>query len=323
MMGVQERVNSFDERLSKIENKKVESKVSKISKFKVSKVSSTNFTHDFSTDEVSEDLKRFQTKLLEEAFNEEYNSRDYHIQHDDMVELRNQLLKISSGLFATNEDDMGPWAFARQYCQLRLQQAEERALENKKKRLLTKIAEQFLSKVKTHQEFEEVESLILQEMDHLTARFDSSVETQEQLVKIDETINRSLEEAAVLLTASNETEKEKKQEKEVENTSEGSEGEAKKVVQDEISMVKSRGNTSEKPHILEVKKKALTDQELILSFVNAKTQKIDMNTLLALPVEQQIRLFVMSGIDEEVATESKFFKANIEHLVRSIERSFQ
>jgi len=233
------------------------------------------------TDTVS-DLKAFQRKLANEAFNEELSLRDYFIKPEDVRIIKERILDMCSEMFERFDESTGPWAAVRKYCKMRLEEAEAIELENKKKRLLANIADNYLSKVKTHQDFSELQSLMLLEISQLTAKYEEPSNSLSQDVKIDDKITRSLSEAAVLLVAKPKEEQEE-------------------VVKETNSKFYNK---------------------LFKAIKDKKTGKLNGDAFMKLTPEQQFWLFRIVGVTEEDLLKPELLSDNLKVLTEFIEADF-
>lgn len=295
----------------------------------------TVFGNDFSGNNAPEALVAFQRKLVDEAFEEELTIKEYCIKPEDVKAVKERILEISNEMFARADEEFGPWAAARAYCRMRLEEAEERELENKKKRLLAQISDNYLSKVKTHKEFEEVQSLILMEVGQLTAKYANNDKSDSQDLMINANISRTLAEAAVLLVA-NPKEEIAAAEEEIDVTEEAT-PEAKQKPE-EVEKVES---TQEKVLKESVKKaqgeaakvsKTVIDikehnkeyyNNLIAKVKLKKSGRFNREAFAKLTANEQFSLLRIAGISEDNLFDETKLQENIEELIKFIEEDFQ
>lgn len=324
MMGSKEREATMEERMAKygmIEKPK------------------TVFANDFSADDVPKALVDFQRKLVSEAFEEELTIKEYCIKPEDVKAVKERILDVSNEMFARAEEEFGPWAAARAYCRMRLEEAEERELENKKKRLLAQIADNYLSKVKTHKEFEEVQSLILMEVGQLTAKYADAGKSDSQDVKINAEISRTLAEAAVLLIANpkeeaavtekvdvteevaiteevapkaEQTVEQKPEVEKVESTQEKVLKETVKRAQNEAAKV-SKTVIDIKEHNKEYYNNLIAKVKL------KKSGKFNREAFIKLTANEQFSLLRIAGISEDNLFDETRLQENIAELIKFIE----
>lgn len=260
--------------------------------------------NDFSTSDVSNDLVAFQRQLLQEAFNEMLSRREYFIKAEDIQETKEKILDVCSEMFSRADKAVGPWEAALAYCKMRLEEAEGKELENKKKRLLANIADNYLSKVKTHQDFAEFQSLILLELGNLTAKYEEKPVCEEDLEpKINEEISRALSEAAVYLIA-----------KPIEKQEEI----VKEVVQEAV------GHKNKSKTVVDIKEhNSKFYNELFKLIKNKESGKLDGDVFMKLKAEEQFGLLRIAGVTEEDLLNPKLLTENIKTLAEFIEADFQ
>lgn len=313
MKGIKEREATVEERMIKYGM--------------TEKAPRTVFGNDFSGDNVPEALVAFQRKLVDEAFEEELTIKEYCIKPEDIKAVKERILEISNEMFARADEEFGPWAAARAYCRMRLEEAEERELENKKKRLLAQISDSYLSKVKTHKEFEEVQSLILMEVGQLTAKYEDTNKSDSKDVKINAEISKTLAEAAVLLIATpkeetkstpepEQTVEQKPEVEKVESTQEKVLKESVKKAQGEAAKV-SKTVIDIKEHNKEYYNNLIAKVKL------KKSGKFNREAFAKLTANEQFSLLRIAGISEDNLFDETKLQENIEELIKFIEEDFQ
>lgn len=264
-------------------------------KKKVKTNESNIFTHELDVAHVTNDLALFQSQLLQEAFNEAYSSREYFISPEEAKQVNVVALEVCSNIFHFADQAEGPWKIALDYCTMRLEEAEQIALENKKKQLLHTISKTYLSKVKTHQDFAEFQSLILMELGNLTAKYEDDTKAEEQGPKINEEITIALSEAAVVLVDAP-TETQEQIEKEAAKT--------KTVIN-----IKEH-NSKYYNHLFKLIK-------------DKKTGKLNGDAFMKLKAEEQFNLLRIVGVSEEDLLNPSLLTKNILQLAEFIEEDFQ
>ena len=313
MKGIKEREATVEERMIKYGM--------------TEKAPRTVFGNDFSGDNVPEALVTFQRKLVDEAFEEELTIKEYCIKPEDVKAVKERILEISNEMFARADEEFGPWAAARAYCRMRLEEAEERELENKKKRLLAQISDSYLSKVKTHKEFEEVQSLILMEIGQLTAKYEDTSKSDSKDVKINAEISKTLAEAAVLLIANQKEEakstpepeqtvEQKPEVEKVESTQEKVLKESVKKAQGEAAKV-SKTVIDIKEHNKEYYNNLIAKVKL------KKSGRFNREAFAKLTANEQFSLLRIAGVSEDNLFDETKLQENIEELIKFIEEDFQ
>lgn len=313
MKGIKEREATVEERMIKYGM--------------TEKAPRTVFGNDFSGDNVPEALVAFQRKLVDEAFEEELTIKEYCIKPEDVKAVKERILEISNEMFARADEEFGPWAAARAYCRMRLEEAEERELENKKKRLLAQISDSYLSKVKTHKEFEEVQSLILMEIGQLTAKYEDTSKSDSKDVKINAEISKTLAEAAVLLIANQKEEakstpepeqtvEQKPEVEKVESTQEKVLKESVKKAQGEAAKV-SKTVIDIKEHNKEYYNNLIAKVKL------KKSGRFNREAFAKLTANEQFSLLRIAGVSEDNLFDETKLQENIEELIKFIEEDFQ
>lgn len=257
---------------------------------------------DLSTETVS-DLVAFQRQLVQEAFNEMLSRREYFIKAEDIQETKERILNVCGELFSRADQEVGPWETALTYCKLRLEEAEEKELDNKKKRLLTTISETYLSKVKTHQDFAEFQSMFLMELGNLTAKYEEKPKEEVQGPKINEEITLALSEAAAIL---------------VEASTETQEQVIKEVVKE---VVQEAAKTKTVINIKEHNSKYYN--HLFKLIKDKKTGKLNGDAFMKLKAEDQFNLLRIIGISEEDLLKPELLIDHIKQLAEFLEEDFQ
>lgn len=258
--------------------------------------------HDFSMSNASEDLTLFQRQLLQEAFNEAYSSREYFIKADAVAAVKERALEVCSNIFYCADQAEGPWKIALDYCKMRLEEAEEKELDNKKKHLLTTISETYLSKVKTHQDFAEFQSMVLMELGNLTAKYEDKLQDEVPGPKINEDIVLALSEAAAVLV-------EEPIEKQEQIVKEAVEEAVKEVAEKTVINIKEY-NSKYYNRLFELIK-------------DKKTGKLNGDVFMKLKAEDQFNLLRIIGISEENLLNPQLLTNHIKQLATFIEEDFQ
>lgn len=264
------------------------------------------FGNDFSASNTSTGLEAFQRKLVDEAFAEELSLREYFIKPEDIRTTKERVLDVCSEMFERSDDSVGPWAAARKYCKMRLEEAEATELENKKKRLLANIADNYLSKVKTHQDFSELQSLMLLDISQLTAKYENPNGSASQEVKINDEISRSLAEAAVLLVAKPKEEQEA-------------------IVKETMKeVVKETKKPAAAKTVIDIKEQnSKFYNKLIKAIKDKKTGKLNGDAFMKLTPDQQFGLLRIAGVSEDDLLKPELLTDHIKVLAEFIETAFQ
>lgn len=313
MKGIKEREATVEERMIKYGM--------------TEKAPRTVFGNDFSGDNVPEALVAFQRKLVDEAFEEELTIKEYCIKPEDVKAVKERILEISNEMFARADEEFGPWAAARAYCRMRLEEAEERELENKKKRLLAQISDSYLSKVKTHKEFEEVQSLILMEIGQLTAKYEDTSKSDSKDVKINAEISKTLAEAAVLLIA-NQKEEAKSTPEPEQTVEQKPEVEKVESTQEKVlkeSVKKAQGEAAKvSKTVIDIKEHNKDYYNNLIAKVKLKKSgRFNREAFAKLTANEQFSLLRIAGVSEDNLFDETKLQENIEELIKFIEEDFQ